>query len=346
MHFHPIPNSPATNPPLRCSQGVPHPQLMDRRTSPSRAAALALALALAAANAPALARQAPAPDAPAAPPATSPPATDPSAGTANVLSAAATHPFTIIPNRNGFRIQPPPPPPPPVEEIPKTPPPPPSNVTLTGFTVWKGKKQVYLQVASAAGKPSDYLTLGEDEAQGDVHVLEIDPKRETVKLNNAGQEVTLNFKDNGAKAVGSPTPAPGAPNSIPSPVASAIAANNARLMQGAPGAGGPTVIGRGGVTANEAAVGQFPGAVPLNGGVAVPMSSPAFNSTLPGFNSGIPNSGGASIPNNSVTVGGQALESTTAVPMVPGQDRIINGRRIPAPPPLPIPTGPIPTPGN
>lgn len=346
MHFHPIPNSPATNPPLRCYQGVPHPQLMDRRTSPSRAAALALALALAAANAPALARQAPAPDAPAAPPATSPPATDPSAGTANVLSAAATHPFTIIPNRNGFRIQPPPPPPPPVEEIPKTPPPPPSNVTLTGFTVWKGKKQVYLQVASAAGKPSDYLTLGEDEAQGDVHVLEIDPKRETVKLNNAGQEVTLNFKDNGAKAVGSPTPAPGAPNSIPSPVASAIAANNARLMQGAPGAGGPTVIGRGGVTANEAAVGQFPGAVPLNGGVAVPMSSPAFNSTLPGFNSGIPNSGGASIPNNSVTVGGQALESTTAVPMVPGQDRIINGRRIPAPPPLPIPTGPIPTPGN
>ncbi|MFM8418661.1 MAG: hypothetical protein ACKOEQ_00870 [Verrucomicrobiota bacterium] len=319
---------------------------MDRRTSPSRAAALALALALAAANAPALARQAPAPDAPAAPPATSPPATDPSAGTANVLSAAATHPFTIIPNRNGFRIQPPPPPPPPVEEIPKTPPPPPSNVTLTGFTVWKGKKQVYLQVASAAGKPSDYLTLGEDEAQGDVHVLEIDPKRETVKLNNAGQEVTLNFKDNGAKAVGSPTPAPGAPNSIPSPVASAIAANNARLMQGAPGSGGPTVIGRGGVTANEAAVGQFPGAVPLNGGVAVPMSSPAFNSTLPGFNSGIPNSGGASIPNNSVTVGGQALESTTAVPMVPGQDRIINGRRIPAPPPLPIPTGPIPTPGN
>ena len=344
MRRHPDQNSRATNPPLRCSQGVPHPTFMDRRTSPPRAAALALALAAASARTVAL--EAPPADAPAAPPVTSPPATESATGTANVLSAAATHPFTIIPNRNAFRIQPPPPPPPPVEEIPKTPPPPPSNVTLTGFTVWKGKKQVYLQVASAAGKPSDYLTLGEDEAQGDIHVLEIDPKHETVKLSNAGQEVTLNFKDNGAKAVGSPTPAPGAPNSIPSPVASAIAANNARLMQGAPGSGGPTVIGRGGVTANEAAVGQFPGAVPLNGGVAVPMSSPAFNSTLPGFNSGIPNAGGASIPNNSVTVGGQALESTTAVPMVPGQDRIINGRRIPAPPPLPIPTGPIPTPGN
>lgn len=344
MRRHPDQNSRATNPPLRCSQGVPHPMSMDRRTSPPRAAALALALA--AASAQALARQAPAADAPAAPPVTSPPATESATGTANVLSAAATHPFTIIPNRNAFRIQPPPPPPPPVEEIPKTAPPPPSNVTLTGFTVWKGKKQVYLQVASAAGKPSDYLTLGEDEAQGDIHVLEIDPKHETVKLSNAGQEVTLNFKDNGAKAVGSPTPAPGAPNSIPSPVASAIAANNARLMQGAPGAGGPTVIGRGGVTANDGGVGQAPGAIPLNGGVAIPMSSPAFNSTLPGFNSGIPNAGGASIPNNSVTVGGQALESTTAVPMVPGQDRIINGRRIPAPPPLPIPTGPIPTPGN
>lgn len=329
----PAPNSAATNAPLRCFPEVPHPKSMDRRTSPPRAAAWA-ALALIASGTAAFATEAPATaDAP-----------------STVAPAPATnHPFTIIPNRNAFRIQPPPPPPPPVEEIPKTQPPPPSNVTLTGFTVWKGKKQVYLQVASAAGKPSDYLTLGEDEAQGDIHVLEIDAKRETVKLSNAGQEVTLNFKDNGAKAVGSPSPAPGAPNTIPSPVASAIAANNARLMQGGPGpGGGPTVIGRGGVTGNDAAIGQAPGAIPLNGGVAVPMSSPAFNSTLPGYNSGIPNSGGASIPNNSITVGGQALESTTAIPMLPGQNRIINGRVIPAPPPLPVPTGPspVPVPGN
>lgn len=341
--LHPTPNSPATNPPLRCFQAVPHPQLMDRRTFPPRAAALAVAIALSAAGTRAIADETPS-----TPPA---PASDSPTGTANVLSAAATHPFTIIPNRNAFRIQPPPPPPPPVEEIPKTPPPPPSNVTLTGFTVWKGKKQVYLQVASAAGKPSDYLTLGEDEAQGDIHVLEIDAKHETVKLSNAGQEVTLNFKDNGAKSVGSPSPAPGTPNAIPSPVASAIAANNARLMQGGLGpGGGPTVIGRGGVTANDAAMGQVPGGNVVNGNIAVPMSSPAFNSTLPGYNSGIPNSGGASIPNNSVTVGGQALESTTAIPMVPGQNRIINGRVIPAPPPLPVPTGPspvpVPVPGN
>jgi CheY-like chemotaxis protein len=40
------------------------------------------------------------------------------------------------------------------------------------------------------------------------------------------------------------------------------------------------------------------------------------------------------------------IESTTAVPMVPGQDRIINGRRIPAPPPLPLPPQPVPIPGN
>jgi len=343
-------NSTATKPGLRCFPRMLQPVPMERRTAPSRPGVVAAIALMAAFAPPAAAQGTPAPANTAAPaPAT--PAPD-AVGTNTPAAATANHPFAIIPNRNAFRIQPPPPPPPAIEEAPKPPPPLPSNVTLTGFTVWKGKKQVYLQVASAAGKSADYLTLGEDEAQGDIHVLEINPKAETVKLSNAGQEMTLNFKENGAKATGAGPGAPGVPNSIPSPVASAIAANNARLLQGAgpAGGGGPTIIGRGGVmdAGNAAVIAPNPTSAnfPNNGGIAVPISSPAFNSTLPGFNSGVPNNSAGIAPNNSVTVGGQAIESTTAVPMVPGQDRIINGRRIPAPPPLPLPPQPVPIPGN
>ena len=221
----------------------------------------------------------------------------------------------------------------------------------SGFTVWKGKKQVYLQVASAAGKPADYLTLSEDEAQGDIQVIEIDPKKETVKLNNAGQEMTLNFKDNGAKST-APAPgapgAPGMPNAIPGASPTGIANNPFNPRAPRPMPAGPTVIGRGGVTETDPSSlpGGVTGAQTFPGGLAVPLSSPAFSSTLPGANTGIPSSSSPAGAAHSVTVGGQDLNQTTAIPMVPGQDRIINGRRIPAPPPLPGGPVPVPVPGN
>ena len=311
---------------------------MERSSAP---ACLALVAAMTAASL--AARAEGEPGKPAQVPATpAAPAAQPAAE-ATTNAAPPVHPFSTIPTRNAFRIQPPPPPPPPVEETPKPPPAPPSNVTLTGFTVWKGRKQVYLQVAAAPGKPADYLTLAEEEAQGDIQVLEIDPRKETVKINNGGQEMTLNFKDNGAKSSAQPPP-PAGP-SVPSPVATALASN---VRQPQP-SGGPTVIGRGGVIDNNPGAMGVPGAgvgaQAFPGGVAVPLSSPAFTSTLPGANSGVA-SGNVTPPSNSITVTGQRLEDTTAVPMIPGQDRIINGRRIPAPPPLPALPTPIPTPGN
>jgi hypothetical protein len=225
-----------------------------------------------------------------------------------------TNPFRIIPARNAFGIKDPPPPPPPVQEAPPPPPPPPpANVTLTGFSLWKGRKKVYLQITPPGGKNPVYRDLEEGSEQDDIRILAIDEKNETVQILNAGQEFTLNFKENGAKP--SPTPG-GAPGAIPNPVTTAV-------VNTAAGRSGPVVIGRGGVTDANFDPGQL-------------------GSQIPGATMGTPNqSAGAlgNVPNRQ----GRAINSPDTIPAnaviaVPGQDRVVGGVRIPAPPPLPVPS--------
>lgn len=263
-------------------------------------------------------------------PATSP---DPSAA-----PNKPAHPFRVIPSRNAFRIQPPPPPPLPVEEIPKTPPPPPSNVTLTGFSVWKGRTKVYLQVATPGGKAPDYLTMEEGQTQNELQIVSIDPRNESVKVINAGQEMTLNFKEHGAKGTGTPPGQPGAPNAIPAPVATALAAN-ATPRAGA----GPTVIGKGGIT--DGGIDPLPGSIGANGAASANFLNEA-NAALANLNNSR-----AAIPTavspvmTTIAAPGSAPGSapSTAPIVAPGQTRIINGVTIPAPPPLPFQ---IPTPNG
>lgn len=235
------------------------------------------------------------------------------------------NPFRLISARNAFGIKDPPPPPAPVVDTPPPPPPTPSNVTLTGFSLWQGRKKVYLQISAPGSKAPSYRDMEEGDVQDDIEILGIDEKNETARIRNAGQEFTLNFKENGAKpSGGTPQPgvpgAPGVPGSIPAPVTTGVVNANR--------GGGPTVIGRGGVTETTEPV----------GGMAAPATGVGAAA------SGVPASGGIypTLPSRRVRSDGGVNPTPSTAPVIqPGQERIINGRVIPAPPPLPVFDAPI-----
>jgi hypothetical protein len=237
----------------------------------------------------------------------------------------------IIATRNVFGIRPPAPPPPeppPQPEAPKTPPP---NVFLTGFSSWKGVKKVYLQVTPPGAKFPSYLAMrvGEEQSVGDnqseIKILEIDEREETAKIVNGGQEFTLNFKENGLKATGAPQP----PGGVPGPNNNPNGINTPR-MAGPPGGGGSTFIGRGGAAPNP----------PMNTSLPAPNSQGA--SGLTEGNAGPITAVSRDIPSRRTgTTGGTSPNLT---PVSPTEPRIINGRVIPPPPPLPV--DPSTLPGN
>lgn len=237
-------------------------------------------------------------------------------------SGTNANPFRQIPLRNGFGIKPPPPPPPPAPEpTPTAPPPPPANVTLTGFSVWQGRKKVYLQITTPGSKAPVFRDLEEgDITQEDIEIVSIDEKHETAKILNSGQEMILNFKDNGAKPAAGPVPgAPSIPGAIPSPAIAAIPSQANR-------AAGPTIIGRGGVTDS----GSAPNAVPAPINAAVPVSD---------MGAAVPVGTAAPVlPSRRVRSDGSGSQPAPVnVPVLqPGQERVINGRLIPPPPPLPV----------
>jgi hypothetical protein len=142
---------------------------------------------------------------------------------ANAISAGNPTPYQGIVDRNVFGLKPPPPAPDPEAQKP-----PPPNITLTGITTILGRKQALMKTPPPPGaKPgseqakeqSYILTIGQRE--GDIEVLDIDEVAGTVKVNNGGKELTLNFKDNGPKIAATPMPAPTpgipGPAGIPTP---------------------------------------------------------------------------------------------------------------------------------
>lgn len=241
----------------------------------------------------------------------------------------AENPFKLISARNAFGIRPPAPPP--ENTPPPPPPPPPSNVFLTGLARWDGRKTVYLQVNAQGNAAPTFLELEEGAGQDDIKVLEINEKAETVRILNAGQEVSLNFKDNGLKAA-APAPAqpgvaipgrpPGAPG-LPTPLPATTSA-----APHSPGAG-PTVIGRGGqVQAN-------PGIQPPN--AITPTVAPVYS----GANVNIP----ATAISPGVDASGGMREVPTRRPgVVGGPPASTRTRTLPPPPPLPIDPSLIPIP--
>ena len=115
-------------------------------------------------------------------------------------STTNSNPYNAIIERNVFGLRPPPPPPaPPVKKEP------PPNIILNGITSILGPKEALLKIppTPARGrepaKPEQFFELAEGQRDGDLEVLAIDEKARTVKVNYAGDIVSLNFKDNGNK---------------------------------------------------------------------------------------------------------------------------------------------------
>ncbi len=144
----------------------------------------------------------------------------------------ADNPYRRLTLRNAFGIKPPPEPAPEVPVVVSNPP-----VSLpifvTGFSLLKGVKKVYLVVNRPGSKSPEYFTAAEGEEFDGFQVLNIDPRKETVKVMNAGTEATLDFKNNGMKPVAAST-VPGGP--VPTPVGRPV-------PRAAGGGGEATIIG-------------------------------------------------------------------------------------------------------
>ena len=121
------------------------------------------------------------------------------------------NPFTVIVERNAFRLKPIPPPAPPGPT--NAPAPPPSNVRLTGLYEWSGVKKVLLEVTDPVSKKVEHPSpLTEGDEQGQLKILSIDVKEGKVKIQNGTELATIGFET--PKAGGG---APGAPGgSMPS----------------------------------------------------------------------------------------------------------------------------------
>lgn len=149
--------------------------------------------------------------------------------------SSSANPYQGIVDRNVFALKPPPPPPPAVDNTKQTGP----KIILTGITTILGKRALMkatLPVQNEPGKPptapkEESFMLKEGERQGEIEVLEINDKAGTVKVNNYGVVMTLDFEKDGAKtpfgpaiAVSSGVPVQGgaivpgggvAPNTLP-----------------------------------------------------------------------------------------------------------------------------------
>ena len=104
--------------------------------------------------------------------------------------------YHVVVERNAFGLNPPRP----VVQQPSNPPVK-VDIKFTGITVDKaGGKKAWLVVPPPPNNRTQnpqYLSMREQETQGDIQVLEIDDKENTVKVLNAGIPAVLTFKENG-----------------------------------------------------------------------------------------------------------------------------------------------------
>jgi hypothetical protein len=126
----------------------------------------------------------------------------------------------VVVERNAFGLKPiplfvPPPTNPPAQKV---------DVKFTGITSDRSGKKAWLVVPPPPNNRTlnpQYLSMREQETQGDIQVLEIDDKENTVKIVNAGVPAVLTFKDNGyatptmAAMPGNPLMPHGVPGVLP-----------------------------------------------------------------------------------------------------------------------------------
>ena len=189
-----------------------------------------------------------------------------STGARALTADSSVGPYHGIVERNIFDIHAALPPPPPDPNIGRPPPP---TIKLQGITDILGRKQVLFKVQlppkppAPAKEESFILTIG--ERQGEIEVLDINPKAGTVKVNNYGVITNLSLEFNSDKLVNvAPVAAP------------AAAANPAQMT--APGSLAPPPS-----LPPTLPAGKFPRALRLPG-------SGLSNNAQP--NAGVPNYGG------------------------------------------------------
>ena len=125
----------------------------------------------------------------------------------------ADNAYQVFVERNPFGLKPPQV----IVQPTNTPPPVKMDVKFTGITIDRMGKKAWLVVPPPPNNRTQnpqYLSMREQETQGDIQVLEIDDKENTVKIVNAGTPAVLTFKDNG---YATPTMAamPGNPHGVP-----------------------------------------------------------------------------------------------------------------------------------
>lgn len=123
------------------------------------------------------------------------------AGTAD----ASGNPYQVISHKNLFRLHPPI-----VNTKPSAPATPAATIILTGITTVLGEKRAFLEITPPPKPPKPVklqsCILAEGEKQGEVEVLEIDPKAGAVKVSNGGSLTNLTFEKNGPKLARLPSP--------------------------------------------------------------------------------------------------------------------------------------------
>jgi hypothetical protein len=132
------------------------------------------------------------------------------------------NPYHVVVERNAFGLSPPKVAPP----VTNAPPQQKSDVKFTGITVDRSGKKAWLVVPPPPNNRTQnpqFLSMRENETQGDIQVLDIDDKENTVKILNAGTTSVLTFKDNGytaptmAAMPGNPLMPHGVPGALPTP---------------------------------------------------------------------------------------------------------------------------------
>lgn len=130
----------------------------------------------------------------------------------------ADNPYKGIARRNAFGLREPAPPPAPPTN-PPAPPPDKVDVKLAGVSQIGPLRYAHLMLPDK-DRPGQFLypTLTDNPAHGNtrnsaVEVLEIDAAQESVRIRNAGYEMTLTFAENGIKGAVAP-PVPGRPGAV------------------------------------------------------------------------------------------------------------------------------------
>jgi len=239
-----------------------------------------------------------------------PPDSSPAAGAA--AEAAPAHPYEVITRRNAFGLKDPPAPAPP----PKPPEQPPVNTSalkLTGITTLLGKRAMFVLNDGRTNIVSDLVREGErDRFITNLEVLEIDADARAVKVIFGGQEMRLDFVNNGLRP---PT------NIVATPAGTQVAA----ARPGVPALPTPPTPGQPPATPTFQAGNTAFTATPAG---AV-RNLPARPSRLGGTVAGAPNPPGAEAP--------PEVPVEQQIQILREQHRVARELNIPLPPPPPAP---------